>query len=92
MSSTIENWRKSIDSIDAAIVDLLAKRFKVTQEVGVYKKNNNLPPQDISRETELFSRIESYAKKNGLNPEFTKKIFRLIVDEVIENHKKISAK
>lgn len=90
--ATIEDWRKSIDSIDAAIVDLLAKRFAVTEEVGKYKSKLNLPPQDPAREAIQFAKIEALSQRAGLNPGFAKKIFRLIIDEVIENHKKISAK
>ncbi len=36
--------RASIDNIDAALVHLLAERFKLTKQVGVYKAANDLPP------------------------------------------------
>ncbi|MEO7690576.1 MAG: chorismate mutase, partial [Sphingomonas sp.] len=34
---TLSGYRQSIDNIDAALVFLLAERFKVTQAVGRYK-------------------------------------------------------
>ena len=42
--------RGSIDNIDAALVYLLAERFKCTQAVGELKARLNLPPADPARE------------------------------------------
>ena len=38
--------RSSIDNIDAALVHLLAERFKATQQVGAIKAAAQLPPGD----------------------------------------------
>ena len=42
--------RASIDNIDAALIHILAERFKCTQAVGVYKAAHGLPPADPARE------------------------------------------
>ena len=42
----LQQFRQSIDNIDAALVYMLAERFKVTQAVGRYKAENALPPAD----------------------------------------------
>ena len=42
--------RKSIDNIDAALVHMLAERFKFTQAVGRLKAAQGLPPSDPERE------------------------------------------
>ena len=42
--------RGSIDNLDAALVYLLAERFKITQQVGLLKAANGLPPADPARE------------------------------------------
>ena len=39
--------RQSIDNIDAALVHLLAERFKCTQRVGHLKADQGLPPQSM---------------------------------------------
>lgn len=41
--------RQSIDNIDAALIHLLAERFKATQSVGVLKARMDLPPADPAR-------------------------------------------
>ena len=42
--------RDSIDNIDAALIYLLAERFKCTQAVGEFKATHGLPPADPARE------------------------------------------
>ena len=46
----LARYRASIDNIDAALVHLLAERFKITQDVGRYKAEIGLPPADPVRE------------------------------------------
>ena len=49
----LSRYRASIDNIDAALVCMLAERFKITQAVGEYKAEIGLPPADEARENEL---------------------------------------
>jgi len=62
----LHQYRQSIDNIDAALVYLLAERFKVTQAVGRYKAENALPPADPAREEAQIALVEAYAKAQGL--------------------------
>lgn len=84
-------YRASIDNIDAALVHLLAERFKITQAVGRYKAEAGLPPSDPAREDQQVARLRSLAVDAGLDPAFTEKFLRFIVDEVILHHKRIAA-
>jgi len=40
----LHQLRKSIDNIDAALVHLLAERFRTTQQVGKLKAALSMPP------------------------------------------------
>ena len=42
----LEEYRSSIDNVDAALIHLLAERFRITHQVGVYKAKNGLPAED----------------------------------------------
>ena len=53
--------RGSIDNMDAALVHLLAERFKVTQQVGELKARHGLPPADPAREAEQIARLRALA-------------------------------
>ncbi len=85
---TLGRYRQSIDNIDAALVSMLAERFKVTQAVGHYKAANGLPPADPGREQEQIARLRGLAGDAGLDPEFLEKFLRFIIDEVIRHHEK----
>jgi chorismate mutase len=56
-TSRLRNLRNSIDNIDAAIVHMLAERFRVTQAVGELKAQHGLPPRDSQREADQVSRV-----------------------------------
>ena len=90
MSDDVLNgYRKSIDNIDAALVHLLAERFKVTQAVGRYKATSGLPPADTGREERQIARLRELAKSAELDPEFSEKFLRFIIDEVIRHHEQL---
>jgi chorismate mutase len=79
-------YRKSIDNIDAAVVHMLAERFRITQAVGEHKAKAQLPPADPAREQEQIDRLRRLAEESELDPEFTEKFLRFIIDEVIRHH------
>ncbi len=87
---TLDDFRASIDNIDAALVHLLAERFKITQAVGRYKAEAGLEPADPERETQQIARLRRLAETSGLDPAFTEKFLRFIVDEVIRHHRLIA--
>lgn len=85
----LAGYRKSIDNIDAALIHMLAERFKITQKVGEYKATAHLPPADPGREERQIARLRSLAQDAELDPEFSEKFLRFIIDEVIHHHERI---
>lgn len=81
--------RATIDNIDAALVHILAERFRCTEKVGQLKARLDLPPADPDRERRQVARLQELAAESGLDPAFEKKFLRFIVDEVIHHHVRI---
>ena len=82
-------FRQSIDNIDAALIFMLAERFKITKAVGEYKAKTDLPPADPRREEEQIARMKRLAVDADLDPDFSEKFLRFVIDEVIRHHKKL---
>ncbi|MEP2703587.1 MAG: chorismate mutase [Roseibium sp.] len=89
--SELKSLRGSIDNIDAALVHMLAERFKCTQKVGVLKATNDLPPADPAREKIQIERLRNLASDANLDPDFAEKFLNFIVHEVIRHHEAIAA-
>ena len=87
----LQRLRDSIDNIDAALVHLLAERFKCTQAVGRYKATHGLAPADPAREAAQIARLRGLAEAAKLDPDFAEKFLNFIVTEVIRHHEAIRA-
>jgi chorismate mutase len=86
----LEELRASIDNLDAAVVHLLAERFKCTQEVGRLKAREQMPPSDPAREQRQVARLRRLAEESSLDPVFAERFLAFIVDEVIHHHERIA--
>lgn len=78
--------RGSIDNIDAALIYMLAERFRATQQVGVLKAEHEMPASDPKREEQQVARLRALAEEAHLDPEFAEKWFNFVVAEVIRHH------
>ena len=87
----LAGYRASIDNIDAALIHMLAERFRCTQAVGVLKATHGLPPADPTREGEQIARLRRLAKEANLDPDFAEKFLNFVVREVIRHHEQIAA-
>ena len=86
----LSDIRRSIDNIDAALVHMLAERFKYTQQVGRLKAAGGLPASDPERERVQIARLRALAEESHLDPAFAEKFLNFIVAEVIHHHEKIA--
>ena len=82
--------RGSIDNIDAALIHMLAERFRCTQQVGRLKAEHEMPASDPEREARQIERLRALAVDARLDPEFAEKWFNFVVAEVIHHHQVIA--
>jgi chorismate mutase len=90
-SAELLSLRQSIDNIDAALVHLLAERFKFTQQVGRLKAATGLAASDPDREKVQIARLRALAEESHLDPAFAEKFLNFIVAEVIHHHQSIAS-
>lgn len=89
VAAELQALRASIDNFDAALVHLLAERFKCTQKVGYLKAAVGLPPADPAREQQQIARLRALAVDAHLDPAFAESFLAFIVAEVIHHHERI---
>lgn len=92
VSDKLAQFRASIDNLDAALIHILAERFRVTQAVGHLKAMHELPPSDPDREKRQIERLRRLADEADLDPDFAEKFLAFIIREVIRHHEAIAAK
>jgi chorismate mutase len=79
--STLENYRTSIDELDAQILELLAKRMKISGLIGKYKKKLSIAPFQAQRWSALLDDRLSRGSNLKLDRDFLKQLFNLIHTE-----------
>lgn len=87
---SLESMRKSIDNIDNAIIAMYAERFRITNKIGLYKAENNLPAKDEQRESTQFQRVTELAAAYGLDETIARQILEKVIDCVVQNHRQIA--
>ncbi|TPW35693.1 chorismate mutase [Oecophyllibacter saccharovorans] len=88
--SELTQLRASIDNIDAALIYMLAERFRCTDTVGRLKALHQLPPTDLERENQQLTRLHQIALQAGLPPALADRFFRCIVESVVTRHRQFA--
>jgi chorismate mutase len=86
----LHRLRDSIDNLDAALVHVLAERFRCTQQVGLLKATHDMPPADPEREVLQIARLRRLAVDAKLDPEFAETFLNFIIAEVLRHHEAIA--
>lgn len=86
MNQTTENLvhlRGQIDEIDMSLLELLAKRMRISREIGVYKKEHDMPILQTPRYSEILERRASAATSMELDVDFVQQIMKEIHEESV---------
>jgi chorismate mutase len=83
----IEDLRNDIDRIDDTIIELLATRKAISQEIGKLKKKEGKSIVDDKREKEIIQRLKDKAKENDLDAQFVEEVYNIILSNSREAQK-----
>ena len=86
----LQRLRRSIDNLDAALVHILAERFRATRQVGLIKARQGLPPVDPAREARQAARLRALAEAADLDPDFAVALLQSVMAEVVRQHERIA--
>lgn len=86
----LAHLRTSIDNFDAALVHILAERFRCTNAVGQLKARYDLPTVDPLREQRQITRLRQLAVESHLDPDFAEKFLKFVIKEVVHHHEMIA--
>jgi len=76
----LEDLRQKIDEIDARIVELIAERQKVSEEIGQGKQEKNKRIEDRERELTVLRNVRAMAREKNISPGDVESIYRQIID------------
>ena len=82
-TESINQLRKQIDEIDDQLIDLLAKRMRISREIGLYKKEHGMTILQTGRYSEILDKRGAQGSLMGIDPECIKKIFEQIHEESV---------
>ncbi len=87
--AALEKLRQQINHLDDELMQILGQRMKVAEQIGTYKKNNNITILQTNRWNEILERAFQKGDKLGLSKEFITRYFDAVHMESINHQNKI---
>ncbi|MEZ4985154.1 MAG: bifunctional 3-deoxy-7-phosphoheptulonate synthase/chorismate mutase type II [Saprospiraceae bacterium] len=85
----IDDLRQQIDELDDELLKLLGKRMHVAEQIGAYKKRNNISILQTSRWNEILEQVMNKARAHGLSEQFVDTYLRAVHQESIDRQEQI---
>lgn len=79
----LSGLRRQIDELDDQLLELIAKRMRVSKEIGTFKKEHDMTIVQTDRYDEILTKRISQATEMGMNPEFMRVILEAIHEESV---------
>lgn len=77
--AALESWRQEIRDIDAALLEMVARRMQLAQNIGSYKSKHQLPVKDFRVEKQIIEKARSAALQLGLYPELAEDLMSTLI-------------
>ncbi len=85
----IEDARAEIDNLDNEMLNLMAERLSLAEDLADFKHANHMPIKDPKREQELMNNRIKKAKELGMEDgQFVKDVFNVVMKKSREVQEK----
>jgi chorismate mutase len=92
VNDKLTELRNNIDKIDDLIIQKMAERMNIAEQIGTYKRDNNITILQVNRWDEILNKRVNYGKALKLHADFTEKLLELIHSESIRKQTEIMNK
>lgn len=86
---SLQLYREQIDQLDESIFDMFQQRMKFSNEIGLFKKEHNLPILSVNRWKKMITERLRSASDESLSKEFIRAIMDAIHQESIRHQNKV---
>ncbi len=87
--AALEKLRQQINQLDDELMQILGQRMRIAEQIGRYKKENNITILQTNRWNEIIERASKKAEQLGLSREFITRYFDAVHMESINHQKKV---
>ena len=87
--AALEKLRQQINQLDDELMQILSQRMRIAEQIGRYKKENNITILQTNRWNEIIERATAKGDKIGLSKEFITRYFDAVHMESINHQKKV---
>lgn len=88
-TESLTELRAQIDKLDDKLLELLARRMRVSRDIGQYKKEHDMPVLQAKRYEDLLSRRAAEAERLGMDSEFMRTVLQVIHEESIRQQMEV---
>lgn len=88
-NENLDELRSYIDDLDTDLIQLLSRRMRVAEKIGIYKKNNNITVLQSGRWDDILAKVHRQASESNLDIEFIDKVFKSIHQASIDRQTQI---
>lgn len=82
-TESLEDLRKQIDEIDNQLFEIIAKRMRISKEIGTYKKEHNMTVLQTARYEDIINKRVAIGERLNMSANFTKAIVEAIHEESV---------
>lgn len=86
---SLNQLRQQIDEMDTELFNLIGKRMEVAENIGKYKKRNNISILQPTRWSEILDKSVARGARHGLSPDFIQKFLKAIHEESINHQEQV---